>query len=1097
MASRVQVHNPEPGYFWTDDFEDVIQYVINYLCRYNHSINFIIHGASIFTRDDEEQEIHMAPSAPVLLDPETPDIRNRLELLYDEIHDPESWNGLDGSGWSIVPGTMSYWFKIIPFQPNNTPNETTRNVRDPPDVFFPETSNDNSMEVDDPPPSTSTSNDNTGTSITYNVYDSLLLAIAMFYVPNNQKLSKVRQLPKLINWLVSEGFNEHYKFGDKITPGNIASWHENVGKYSLQVFSNFGNVIYLKYNEDCPLINLLWANRKFKLITNLNALLQEKSDRIFCNLCRKFHRTDGNCDKKIIAISDPVIDVPEFPEGRHALVCYADFESIVKKNNEHYCSGYGLIAIDKTYDKINEIYLNYNEENDLLGSFIRNIFAIAESYAFDTIQYMTAVPPVIGAGIKIAAGVLMKKMKWTYKCEICDQEISDRENYITGRNFINGNHGKHHVHCWEDPKNSLMTYFHNFRGYDSHYVLQQLMKDTRYKCKFIRGKSFEKFDIISATTRSKDNHLLQVTFKDTFNYLATSIAKLVKQVEKWRYTPEIDRDDKGTFPYKWFDDFDKLTHNQLPPLCDWYNDITQTNIDPRPAYDLWKREKFNTFSDFHNYYMKCDVLQLADIFEEFRESCLNSFNLDPVYFQGAPSFTWQLSLKQAADKMFIIPDVSVYTDIQQNIRGGIAQVMHRYVNIEKNPDECILFLDVNSLYSKCMTYKLPTNYMGKINTLDPNWQSMYGQNYDLTAILCVDLTYPAHLHDNHIAYPLAPHKYDGRLCTTFLDKIKYLCHVDALNFYVNEGLIITKFHYGYLFKQDYILKDYVNANIDKRRATSSPPLKTLYKLLNNSLYGKTCENKFKYRKFEVHNEEKGWKGKINRYLSNAVNWLPINDKVLIEKKNTHVKLDKPIQIGFAVLELAKLELYKFLFNVQSVCDDNEIAVQPLYTDTDSIIFHFSHPNPEEILFNDPRVKPLLDFDKVPDHWKVHTPGTHKQSGLWSLETTERIIEFIGLRAKTYCYRVESNRTVLKNKGITTTATELKTRDKITMEHYKQALFHNKEVRVYQVLIASKKHKLLTHSQSKLALTNNEEKRQVLADKITTIPFGYKGNRYGD
>lgn len=1096
MAHFAHANNPAAGYFWHHDYDEVINFTINYLCMHNHSINFVVHASAQFRKDDEEREIHMSPSGPILLDPNMGDIRNRLELLYDEMHDPEGWSGLEGSGWQLIPGTFAYWFKIIPFQPNNPPNETDRNRREPPD-FLPPPDDYEEMDVDDPPPTDGQPRP-TGNQMTYEVYDSLLLSIAMHYVPNKSRLSKVRFYPKLAAWLRSEGIEPQSYYADKIMPGNIANWHEQTGKFSIRVFSNFGNVIYERYYDDYELIDILWSNRKFKLITNLNALLQEKSDRPFCQLCKRFHRSDTTCKDIILPSTTNQIDVPEFPEGRHALVAYADFESIVLPNNEHQCSGYGLIAIDKEKIAINQIFENKLQQENIVESFIKNIFKIAENYAFGTISFQGGgdIATVIGGAIVgQAVKNILKRFKKTYICMICDEEIEEREQYVQGTNFINGLFGRHHKDCWEDPKNSLMTYFHNFRGYDSHYILQEMMKDSRFECKFIRGKSFEKFDIISCTTRSSDNHLLQVTFKDTFNYLATSIAKLVKQVHVWTYTPEKDRDNKGTFPYKWFDSFEKLKHTSLPGLCHWFNDITQTNVDPEPAHEIWKREKFTNFAEFHDYYMKTDVLQLADIFEEFRESCLSEFNLDPIYFQGAPSYTWQLSLKISADKMYLIQDVDIYQDIQKNIRGGIAQVMHRYVNISDKPDETILYLDVNSLYSKCMTYKLPTKFIEMITYLPDNWQNMYGQEFDKTALICVDLHYPEHLHDNHIAYPLAPHKFNGRLCTTFHDKLNYLCHVDVLKFYLNEGLIMKKFHYAYIFNQDYILKDYVNSNIDKRRSSTSPPLQTLYKLLNNSLYGKTCENKFKYRKFEVYKEENSWLGKINTWLMDTTNWLPIHDKVLVEKKVKKITLDKPIQIGFSILELAKLEMYKFLFNAQHVCDDHNVNIIPLYTDTDSIMILFSHPHPEELLFNDPRTRPLLDFDKVPEHWLVHTPGTHKQSGLWSLETTERIVEFIGIRAKTYCYRTENNKTVLKNKGITATAIELETRDKLTMEHYKQALFHNKEIKVYQVTIGSKKHQLLTRKQEKLALSNNEEKRQVLADKITTIPYGYKGQKY--
>lgn len=1098
MAVRLEPTDLIEGYFWTTDFDQITNYVCDYLDYHQHSIYFVVHASAIFTSDDnEDREIHMAPSSPELFDPDMPRdvLRNQIELKYDEMHEPEGWEGLESSGWTIVPGSFTYWFKIIQFQPNNTPSEHGKNRKDGPDY-------DDDVDPDDPP-----ADDNQPRPVREKLdrYNTLLLSIANYHVPNTGRLSNIRLYPVLHAWLEER----HFKPNELISPGNIANWHERVGQFNLRIFSEHGNVIYCKNMDDSDeFIDIIWSNRRFKLITNLWSLLGEKRDRVFCNLCRKFHRQEESCRQTIASATSDTVYVPEYPRGRHACVTYADFESIVQVDNKHFCSGFAFIMVDKEGIKIQDSYCNamdtdcsYHEGIRVETVFMDHLFQASYDYAFLEMLYQGG-GDLIGVAVGTITGIalksLAKRMRKTFICPLCNEEVGDLQRYVTGKNFINGGYGKHHKACWEDPKNACVTYFHNFKGYDSHYILREIMRLRQYEVSFIRGKSFEKFDIISVTKQYPEGQI-RITFKDTFNYLSTSIAKLVKNVETWKYTDEEDRQNKGTFPYKWFNDFDKLNYTALPGTDEWFNDITQSDIDPQPAIDLWNKKQFANFGEFHDYYMRVDVKQLADIFEEFRDACISSSKtdtedgLDPVYFQGAPGYTWQKSLELVGEKMHIIPDVEVYIDIQQNIRGGISQVMHRYVNIEKDKDKTMLYLDVNSLYSACMTEKLPTKYLGTKYTLPDEWQEIYSGTSSMCAFMCVDLDYPEHLHDLHTAYPLAPHKYNGRLCTTFLPKYKYLVHSECLKFYLAEGMILTKFHYMYLFDQDYILKDYVSSNIDKRRATNSAPLKTLYKLLNNSLYGKTCENKFKYRKFDVHTEERGVWGKINTYLIDAVNWLPMEDKVLVEHRIKRIILDKPIQIGFAILELAKLKMYEFLFNVQKVFPD----VKPLYTDTDSLLLLFNHPSPEEELFNNPLTKPLLDFDKVPESWRVHTPGTHKQSGLWSLETTERVVEFIGIRAKTYCYRTDSNKTVLRNKGITSHAIELNTRKKLTIEHYKDVLFKNKEIRVHQVLIASKKHNIINRVQTKLALSNNDEKRQVLPDKITTVPFGYKGERYAE
>lgn len=1088
MATLVDIDNVRAGYFWTSSFEEVVAYVLRYLEIYNHSINFVVHNSAIFFKDgEEEQEIHMSPSHPILIDPDTPDIVNALELLYDDMNDPENWQGLNGSGYRIVSNTMNYWFKIIPYAPNNRPRDTNRNTRDPPDFD----DDDESIIADDSVIISATPSPKK--------YDTLWIAIGYYHVPNPNRLSQARFYGKIVNWLESQGIRPDTYDADRITPANIANWHEQIQRFNIRVFSQFGNVLYSRTMENhSEFIDVLWKYNKFKLITNLWALLAEKHSRIFCNQCKKFHRSEESCKEFIVPAQQNHPEVPEYPEGRHAFVMYADFESIVTPTNDHQCSGYAFIGIDENKEILASYDANAIDIPEITKDFVEKIFEVATDYAFTSIilnaggiDPATLILHGVRAAYRLATSERVQELFKRHFCPICDDEILG-DVYVEAKNFINGRSGRHHKECWEDPKNCMVCYFHNFRGYDSHYILRELMRNSDYKCDFIRGKTFEKFDIMSAITTYRGN-VVRITFKDTFNYLSTSIARLVAQVESWKYTPLKDRDAKGTFPYKWFDNISKLNNTELPPDDQWFNDITQTTVDSAPAHQIWRREGFRKFSQFHDYYMKTDVLQLADIFEEFRDSCLSAFDLDPIYFQGAPGYTWQLNLKINYDKMFLIRDKNIYQDIQKNIRGGISQVMHRYINIEDKPNECILYLDVNSLYSKCMTYPLPTKFIMEIRELPQNWMDMYTGNSLHTALLCVDLHYPEYLHDLHIAYPLAPHKYDGRLCTTFLEKEYYLCHAELLKFYIENGLIIIKFHYGYVFEQSPILANYVESNIYKRRNTTSAPLQTLYKLLNNSLYGKTCENKFKYRKFQIHEEEAGVHGRINSFLNNATNWLPIEDQVLVEHKINKVILDKPIQLGFAILEFAKLEIYKFLFLIQ---DEFSSDVTPLYTDTDSIMLHFKVPNPQEILYANPQIRELLDFDKVPDHWQIRTPGTNKKSGLWSLETLDRIVEFVGIRAKTYCYRTD-RQTILKNKGVTANAIELISRDKLTIEHYKQVLFSNKDFKVVQYTIGSKKHQIKTKETIKIALTNNDEKRQVLPDKITTLPFGYKGEKFAD
>lgn len=277
-------------------------------------------------------------------------------------------------------------------------------------------------------------------------------------------------------------------------------------------------------------------------------------------------------------------------------------------------------------------------------------------------------------------------------------------------------------------------------------------------------------------------------------------------------------------------------------------------------------------------------------------------------------------------------------------------------------------------------------------------------------------------------------------------------------------------------------------------------MKTLYKLLNNSLYGKTCENVNKYRKFEVIEDdslfEEAEGGVVNPDLADAFNIIHCGEKMLVEKPVKEVMLNKPIQIGFTILEFAKREIYRFLAAIQNHFGDKVI---PLYTDTDSLLFWCDFPTPWKYFYNSP-LREYLDFEKAPEHWGVKTHDTDKQSGLWSPEAGgKEIVEYVGLRAKSYCYRFRDNEVVLKNKGIPKAAmisdTNERPVEKITIEHYRNALFEGEIYHISQYAIRSFKHDVLSLKQYKLGLSANDLKRAVTSNRAISLPFGYKGEKF--
>nr|QJI53759.1 MAG: structural protein [Densovirinae sp.] len=1032
------------GYFYTVSFDDVIYYIKDLLSCHDESLLLTIHASAIFTNAGGEQtELHMPALQPTLFDPHAPDavFDDAVQNIWDALNDPERYESIEGSGWSIIPGTTTYWVNTIAYQPNNNAHPNAYNTYDHPYTDDP----------DDPAYS------NTVRNV---LNDTFLLSIALHHIPYARHHNRVLRKRNCQRWIEESSLSPEAD-APKINLGTVATWHENVHKFHIRIFSELGNVIYNKWypitDDKQQVINLLHRNRKFSYITNLWTLLKEKRDRPFCSACKKFHASEEQCAHTVSGAKSEDIKIPELPKGKHAVVFYADFESYID-HGTHKPSGYCLVMLINGFIK-EKIVISLIDTDEIAGHFMKTLIKLCEEYTYSDAS--------------------------SFECKICGQLGAEPNVY--GRNYINGEEGCYHSDCWEDFRNCAFVFFHNFRGYDSHYVLAEAMKYTDIGT--LRGKSFEKFDLISCTA-----NIARFTFKDTFNFFSTSLAALVKQVKFWHYTPPEARHSKGVFPYDWFDDPQKLTYTSLPPQELWYNKLTQSMIDSTEGFKIWEEKQMETFNDYHNYYMTMDVLQLADIFEEFRDSVLDEFNTDPVYCQGSPSLTWQLCLQQYAEKIKVIRDPKIYVDIQKNIRGGISQVMTRYCNVEQRGGE-IMYLDINSLYSACMTEKLPTNYIATLYSLPLDWMLKFAANGEYCALMNVDLHYPEHLHDKHRFYPLAPHKYNNRLCATFLDRTNYLVHSDNLKFYLDNGMVLIKFNYAYVFRQDYILKDYVDSNIRKRIKASSEDNKvlvSLFKLLNNSLYGKTCENKFKYKKFSIKQPFEGIYGKKNPFLYKARNFYEIEDKILCEDDISSIVLDKPIQIGFTVLEKAKLRMYSFYYELMEYCPKVEL----LYTDTDSLMLWFPDKDPQMQLMETP-LQRIFDFEKAPEWFNVRTIGTDKVSGKWSLEADKRVQKFVGLRAKTYAILYEDGTSTLKNKGIVRTAKEEISRQPLQFEDYEKCLFQGEEIYVEQVLIRSRLHNIKTITQKKLALSSDDQKRVILADKITTLPFGYNGEVFRD
>ena len=166
-------------------------------------------------------------------------------------------------------------------------------------------------------------------------------------------------------------------------------------------------------------------------------------------------------------------------------------------------------------------------------------------------------------------------------------------------------------------------------------------------------------------------------------------------------------------------------------------------------------------------------------------------------------------------------------------------------------------------------------------------------NLECGFFIGVDLEYPTNLHDEHKDLPLAAEHFNGKLCLTLNDKIKYGTDYRCLKFYINNGLILKKIHYIIIYNQIDWMRSYIEFNTQKRKEAKSQIEKDFYKLLNNSIYGKTIENirKRKNIKACVDGEQVAKKIRNPLYKHRTV----IDENlVLVHMRKNKLIYDKPL-----------------------------------------------------------------------------------------------------------------------------------------------------------------------------------------------------------
>ena len=321
-----------------------------------------------------------------------------------------------------------------------------------------------------------------------------------------------------------------------------------------------------------------------------------------------------------------------------------------------------------------------------------------------------------------------------------------------------------------------------------------------------------------------------------------------------------------------------------------------------------------------------------------------------------------------------------------------------------------------------------------------------------------------------------------KLVCNLFNKKKYVVHINALKQVLNHGLKLKKIHRVIKFNQKECLKPYIDMNTELRKVANNDFEKHLFKLMNNSVFRKTMENIRKHRDLKLVTADKKRSKLVSEPNYHTINLIS-EDLSIIEMKKTKVKMNKPIYLGLSILENSKTLMYKFWYDYMKPKYNNDVKL--CYMDTDSFIMNIKTNHFYEDIASD--VENRFDTSNYEVNRPLSTGKNKKVIGLMKDELGGNIImEFVTLRSKTYSFLTDDGKEDKKAKG----TKKCIIKKMIKFNDYKKCLLDDEVILRPQQRFISKKHDVYTENINKIALSNNDDKRLVSSNKISSYPYGY-------
>ena len=704
-------------------------------------------------------------------------------------------------------------------------------------------------------------------------------------------------------------------------------------------------------------------------------------------------------------------------------------------------------------------------------------------------------------------------------CYYCNEVLgSDRvrdHDHLTG-GFRGAAHNFCNQQAWKP--NFVPVFFHNLSGYDSHLFIKELAQRSKQEVKLLAKTAEEYISFQVGCLR----------FLDSYRFLSSSLDNITKNMvdADFKITRSFfEKEDdfkllrkKGVIPYSYYTSHESFLSTEFNKEM-FYNDLKDEPVSDdifKNVVEFIEHFEIEDHGELVDMYLKSDVLLLADAFERFRDVNLHHFGIDPCWCYSAPGLTWQAGLKYTGVNLELLTDSTMLMWFEKAIRGGVSSVCgDRYCKPDKG--QRLLYIDANNLYGWAMGNSLPMSEFefeevtGAFDTNEALWTRerimSLSDEAEVGYYFICDLDYPDSIKFKSKNFPFCPEsllvpdewlsnyqkalKPKGaanveKLLLTQTDKKNYIVHYRLLKFYLRQGMVLRKVYSFIKFKQTKWLKPYIEFNTNQRSKATTDFEKDYFKLMNNSYYGKTCENVRNRVEIElVTKRDKLIKLHNNPRFKDEKRF--DENLCAVLKRITNIKFDKPIFIGATVLELSKLLMYEFYYDVLQPFY-GEKHIQLLYMDTDSFILKVETNDLVNDLYE---LREHMDFSNYPKDHELFTKygvvqnKNKKVPGKFKDELGgEEMIEFIALRSKMYAFKTAKGEEK-RLKGLSKNVVK----KSICFDDYKTCLNENKDYHHKMKMLNSYKHEMFLEEIDKKSLSSYDDKRFILDDGVSTLPYG--------